>query len=223
MAAPEDAQELLAIYDYYVKETAITFEYETPSVEEFRGRIEAVLERFPYIVAEEEYDRFMADSCDKPYACDNDSFADSLVAEVGGGSDDLRRDLGRGKHRRILGYAYASPFHARKAYQWCAEMSIYVRKDERGRGLGRLLYEDLERRLKEMGYLNLNACIGYPEAEDEHLTFASVRFHERMGYSMVGEFHKCGFKFGRWYNMVWMEKLIGEHTDNPGEIECKSV
>ncbi len=197
MAAPEDSQELLDIYDYYVKETAITFEYETPSVEEFRGRIEKVLERFPYIVVEE-----------VTYG----------VVDAAGNSDDSGIEAGRKQRRRILGYAYASLFHARKAYQWCAEMSIYVRSDERGRGIGRLLYEDLERRLKEMGYLNLNACIGYPEAEDEHLTFASVRFHERMGYSMVGEFHKCGFKFGRWYNMVWMEKLIGEHTDTPGEI-----
>ena len=187
MAAPEDSQELLDIYDYYVKETAITFEYETPSVEEFRDRIRKVLERFPYIVVEEETDN------------------------PGEKSEVQNR-------RRILGYAYASPFHVRKAYQWCVEMSIYVRNDARGRGLGRLLYEDLERRLKDMGFLNLNACIGYPEVEDEHLTFASVRFHEKMGYSMVGEFHKCGFKFGRWYNMVWMEKLIGEHTDSPGEI-----
>ena len=51
-ATPEDAKALVAIYDYYVKETAITFEYETPSVEEFRGRIEKVLTKYPYIVVE---------------------------------------------------------------------------------------------------------------------------------------------------------------------------
>lgn len=66
--------------------------------------------------------------------------------------------------------------------------------------------------------LNLNACIGYPETEDEYLTKDSVRFHTHMGYSMVGEFHKCGYKFGRWYNMVWMEKLIGEHADQPEPV-----
>lgn len=38
---------------------------------------------------------------------------------------------------------------------------------------------------------------------------------KRMGYSIVGEFHKCGYKFNRWYNMVWMEKTIGEHPDKP--------
>ncbi len=180
MAVPGDVRELLSIYDYYVKETAITFEYETPSEEEFRGRIEKVLERYPYLVAEE-----YASGSDMP---------------------------------RIVGYAYASPFHPRDAYQWCAEMSIYIDKDIRGRGLGALLYDELEKRLKDMGVLNLNACIGYPDNEDEHLTFGSVKFHEKMGYSMVGEFHKCGYKFGRWYNMVWMEKLIGEHIDEPARI-----
>lgn len=183
MAVPEDAQELLSIYDYYVKETAITFEYETPSVSEFAGRIEKVLEKYPYLVAE----------------------------------TDASFDL-QGK-RRIVGYAYASDFHVREAYKWCAEMSIYLDHNLRGNGIGRALYNELENRLKNMGMLNLNACIGYPDTEDEHLTFASVRFHEKMGYSMVGEFHKCGFKFDKWYNMVWMEKLVGEHTDTPPKID----
>jgi phosphinothricin acetyltransferase len=218
MAAPEDSQELLDIYDYYVKETAITFEYETPSVEEFRDRIRKVLERFPYIVVEEESDDQGNESGAEICEAEKESFTRESATASTGAIDGPGARSTCEKSRRILGYAYASPFHVRKAYQWCVEMSIYVRSDARGRGLGRLLYEDLERRLKDMGFLNLNACIGYPEAEDEHLSFASVRFHEKMGYSMVGEFHKCGFKFGRWYNMVWMEKLIGEHTDNPGEI-----
>lgn len=64
------------------------------------------------------------------------------------------------------------------------------------------------------GILNLNACIGYPREEDAYLTRDSVRFHEKLGYRMVGEFHQCGYKFGRWYDMVWMEKIIGEHRDN---------
>ena len=173
-ATLEDAKALVDIYAYYVKETAITFEYEVPSVSEFRSRIETILKKFPYIVVEDD--------------------------------------------KEILGYAYASAFHERQAYQWCAEMSIYLKKDLRRCGLGRMLYEELEKELLALGYLNLNACIGYPDEEDEHLTFDSVRFHEKMGYSMVGEFHKCGYKFGRWYNMVWMEKLIGDHTDSPMPI-----
>ena len=65
-----------------------------------------------------------------------------------------------------------------------------------------------------MGILNLYACIGYPEVEDEYLTKNSALFHQHMGYRKVGEFHRCGYKFGRWYHMVWMEKIIGEHSEN---------
>ena len=167
MATPDDAQALVEIYDYYVKETAITFEYETPSVEEFRGRIEKVLQNYPYIVIE--------------------------------------------NGKEILGYAYASTFKPRDAYQWSVELSIYLQKDARRAGLGRMLYEELERRLKDQGILNLYACIGYPDVEDEHLKLDSVKFHEKLGFSMIGKFNKCGYKFGTWYSMVWMEKLIGEH------------
>lgn len=180
-ATCEDAKELLRIYDYYVRETAITFEYVTPSLEEFQGRIKGTIEKFPYLVVEEK-----------------------------------ESDTESG---RTLGYAYASAFHVREAYKWCVEMSIYLDKDSHGRGLGRMLYEELEKQLWEMGYLNLNACISFPDKEDEYLTLGSVKFHEKMGYSMVGEFHKCGFKFGIWYNMVWMEKLIGDHTLTPPQLK----
>jgi phosphinothricin acetyltransferase len=57
----------------------------------------------------------------------------------------------------------------------------------------------------------MNACITYTDSEDEYLTNASMRFHERLGYNLVAHFHKCGKKFDRWYDMIWMEKHIGEH------------
>ncbi|MBQ0052669.1 MAG: N-acetyltransferase [Treponema sp.] len=112
-----------------------------------------------------------------------------------------------------VGYAYASTFKDREAYDWCIETSIYVHKDLKRSGIGRALLEELELRLKNQGILNSNACIAKAEVEDEYLTNDSIFFHEKMGYSLVGEFHKCGKKFGRWYNMVWMEKFLGEHTD----------
>ncbi len=167
-ATPDDAEELLGIYSYYVMNTAITFEYEVPSVSEFRERITNTLKKFPYIVAEE-----------------------------------------KGK---IVGYAYASPFKARAAYEHSIETSIYVAKDARQQGIGSALLARLEEILKKQNVLNVNACIAVPEEEDEYLTFGSVRFHEARGYSLVGTFHKCGYKFDRWYNMVWMEKMVGEHV-----------
>ena len=171
VAEEKDAATLLEIYSYYVEKTAITFEYETPSIEEFTHRIHDIKAKYPYIVAEE--------------------------------------------NGEILGYAYGSAFHPRAAYGWCAEMSIYVRHDRRGSGAGGRLYRALESLLAEMGILNLNACIAVAPKEDEYLTSASVDFHRHFGYKRVGEFHRCGYKFNRWYNMVWMEKMIGEHKGNP--------
>jgi L-amino acid N-acyltransferase YncA len=169
IADTEDAVELLKIYRPYVTDTAISFEYKVPTVQEFAGRIENILKKYPY-----------------------------LVAECAG---------------EIIGYAYAAPFKERAAYDWSVETTIYIRMDCRQSGVGRKLYIKLEELLKKQGVLNMNACIAWPEKEDERLTMASIYFHEKLGYQMVGKFHKSGYKFNRWYDMVWMEKLIGAHTD----------
>ncbi len=166
-AAVEDAGRLLEIYAYYVQNTAISFEYDVPSVAEFQDRIRNTLKKYPYLVLEE---------------------------------DGL-----------IQGYSYAGVFKGRAAYDHCCEVTIYVDRSAKGRGYGRLLYEALEKELKAAGILNLYACIGVPDVEDEYLTRNSEQFHRHLGYTTVGEFHQCGYKFGRWYNMIWMEKMIGEH------------
>ncbi len=163
IAEAADAAHLLAIYAPYVEHTAISFEYETPSEEEFRNRIEKTLRSYPY-----------------------------LVGEAKG---------------TIVGYAYASAFKERKAYQWAVETSIYLKEGEHAKGYGRQLYEALEAYLKMQNVLNLNACIVYPHPE-------SVAFHERLGYRLIGHFTKCGYKFGKWYDMIWMEKMLGEHLEN---------
>lgn len=173
-AAIADAGRLLEIYDYYVKNTAITFEYETPSLEEFRSRMRNTMEKYPYLV----------------------------IVEDGS----------------IQGYAYAGAFHSRAAYGWCAETTIYLDHNAQKQGLGRKLYEALETALRSMGICNMYACIGYPDREDAYLTKNSAEFHNHMGFEQIGEFHQCGFKFGRWYHMIWMEKLIGSHSDNPAPV-----
>lgn len=113
----------------------------------------------------------------------------------------------------VQGYAYAGPFKARAAYARSAELSIYLDRAARGRGLGARLYEALEAEMRARGFMNLYACIADPVAEDEYLTHGSERFHRRMGFTLAGRFHRCAWKFGRWYNMIWMEKLISEHTE----------
>ena len=119
----------------------------------------------------------------------------------------------------ILGYAYASAFHSRAAYDWAVEVSLYVNRDRRRTVIGGAPYEALERVLSVQNILNLNACIAYPEKENEYLTRDSVAFHQHFGYEMVGEFHQCGYKFNRWYNMVWMEKHIGAHVENQAKVK----
>ena len=112
----------------------------------------------------------------------------------------------------IVGYAYAGTFKNRTAYDHSVELTIYLSPGERGHGTGRKLYKALENALSSMGIINLYACIGDPIIEDEHLTHNSENFHAHLGFTKVGTFHKCGRKFGRWYNMIWMEKIIGQHT-----------
>ena len=167
MADTRDAQEMLDIYEPYVKDTAITFEYEPPTLEEFCGRIKRTLEKYPWLAA------------------------------VDGG--------------RIAGYSYVSPFKDRAAYDWAVETTIYIRPEYKGQGIGRLLYGKLEAILKEQHILNLNACIVFPHPE-------SIAFHEKMGYKINAHFHKCGYKFDTWHDMIWMEKMLGEHPTQPMSI-----
>lgn len=175
IARPQDARALAAIYRPYVEQTAISFECEAPTATAMLRRMEDVLTRYPY-----------------------------LVAERGGD---------------LLGYAYAHPFIGRAAYDWSAEMTIYLRMDARRAGIGGQLYRTLEDLLRDMGVLNLNACIGYPQTDDDpYLTTNSVDFHKHLGYEWVGRFHDSGSKFGRWYDMVWMEKLLAPHQTPPTPI-----
>ena len=109
---------------------------------------------------------------------------------------------------RVLGYAYASRFHPRAAYDWSVEVSIYLGRNERRRGIGRRLYESLEQCLLAQGVLTAYSCIAHAPEPDEYLDHASIRFHERMGYRLTGTFPSCGFKFDRWFGMVWMEKRL---------------
>ena len=120
----------------------------------------------------------------------------------------------------IKGYAYASRFRVRKAYDWSVESSIYVHKDCRHQNVGSVLLAEFERLLSLQGILNVNASITTScDPNDKYVTNASRHFHEKHGYRFVGEFQKCGFKFNRWYNMMWMEKFIGNHTENQPSIK----
>lgn len=114
----------------------------------------------------------------------------------------------------IVGYAYAGPIGERGAYRYSVEMSIYVAHDHKRQGIGRTLYEALEKELTARGFLNAYAIIAAPPQPDAHLTFDSIRFHEHQGYQKVAHLHQCGRKFDSWYDVVWMEKFLSTHTDS---------
>ncbi len=167
-ATADDAEALREIYSYYVLNTAISFEYTVPSIDEFRGRISETLKKYPYLVLESQ--------------------------------------------GAVVGYAYAGPFKTREAYKYSVETTIYLKNGLQKKGFGKALIETLEKELSLMGYTNANACIAYTQAEDEYLNNNSMQFHEHMKYTFVGRFNKCAYKFDRWYDMIWMEKIIGEHN-----------
>ena len=102
---------------------------------------------------------------------------------------------------QILGYAYASAPYTIAAYRWCAEPSIYLRPEAKGRGIGKKLYQVLEWILDKQGYQILYALVTTENTE-------SIRFHEKMGYERRVDFPNCGYKFNRWLGLVWMEKRI---------------
>lgn len=178
IAKIEDADKLLKIYSYYVTNTAISFEWNVPSLQDFSERIANTLKKYPYIVAE----------------------------------------INQNNQKKIIGYAYAGAFKTRTAYDWSVETSIYVDKDFRHCGVGKLLLERLEQLLQKQNFLNVNACIAFTEKESEYLTNDSYKFHQKMGYTLVGTFHKCGYKFDEWFDMIWMEKIIGKHIQNQPKI-----
>lgn len=109
---------------------------------------------------------------------------------------------------KIVGYAYTSPFKSRAAYQWAVETSIYVDVDYKGNGIGKALYDKLEEITKQQNIINLYACItaGNPQ---------SIAFHKHFGYQQTAYFTNCGYKFNQWHDVLWMEKMLGEHPFAP--------
>ena len=102
---------------------------------------------------------------------------------------------------KILGYAYGSAPFERDAYRWCAEDSVYLLPEARGRGIGSKLCLALEKVLEFQGYRRIYALI---TAENT----GSIAFHERLGYTLRSELPDAGLKFGRWIGVVWMDKAL---------------
>lgn len=109
---------------------------------------------------------------------------------------------------RFAGYAYASRFRTRTAYQWTAETTVYVADWARKRGVARGLYTSLLECCRVIGHRTAVGVIGLPNEP-------SVRFHLAMGFVEVGVFHRCGYKFNQWQDAGWYERAIDAYEMMP--------
>ena len=104
----------------------------------------------------------------------------------------------------IVGYAYATKYKERSAYDWTVETSVYIQQDVHAQGYGKRLYTALEQALKAQGIVTMLACITYPND-------LSIAFHKKMGFEHVAHFEKLGYKFNAWRDIVWMKKVINPY------------
>lgn len=108
----------------------------------------------------------------------------------------------------VAGYAYASAFRDRAAYQWSVEVSAYVAAHARAKGVGRSLYEVLLGLLALQGFRSAYAGITLPND-------ASVALHTSVGFTSVGVYRNVGFKNGAWHDVAWYERVIAPHDASP--------
>lgn len=105
---------------------------------------------------------------------------------------------------RVLGFGYFAPFRPRSAYRFTAEDSVYVRDDIRGQGVGKALVAELLVRAEAKGIRQMVAVIGDSE------NVGSIGLHVSLGFRQVGVLKAVGMKFGRWVDVVQMQKALGE-------------
>ena len=113
---------------------------------------------------------------------------------------------------QILGYVYCQPYRERLAYQWAVEVTIYLAPAGQGKGLGRLLYETMEKLLCLQGVTMAYSCI---TVGNDH----SIKMHEAVGYRLIGTFTNSGYKNGQWLDTVWLEKQLQPCPKQPDNIK----
>ncbi len=163
-ATENDAESLLKIYEPYITNTTITFEYDVPTAEAFAGRIRETAAAFPYLV------------------CEQDGV--------------------------IMGYAYAHRIRERAAYDWDAELSIYLAQGTHGHGVGTTMLACLIDLLELQGLRHLYSCVTLPNEK-------SIRMQRRLGFADAGVWHDSGWKFDGWHDVAWLEKHIGSGKPQP--------
>ncbi len=158
-ATAEDAVACAEIYAPYVRDSAVSFEFEPPTVADMAARIEAALATHAWLVLEDD--------------------------------------------GRVVGYAYGSTFNARAAYDWSTSVSVYTGPGSRRTGAGRALYTALLDRLAARGYRTALAGVALPNE-------ASLGLHAAMGFEPVGTYRRVGWKLGRWHDVTWLQRPLGD-------------
>lgn len=120
-----------------------------------------------------------------------------LVAEQGG---------------ELLGYAYAGPFRPRPAYRYCVEDSVYLAPGAMGRGTGRLLLAELIARCEALGLRQMLAVVG------DSANLGSIRLHQSLGFQQTGVMTSVGWKFGRWLDVVMLQRALGRGDQGLPEV-----
>jgi len=116
----------------------------------------------------------------------------------------------------VLGYAYGSSHRSRPAYQWSAEVSVYLDPRVQRRGAGRALYLVLLEILRRQGYANAYAGITLPNP-------ASVGLHAAVGFSSIGVFSRIGYKFGQWHDVEWMQLRLHDEFEPSEPLPAETV
>ena len=113
---------------------------------------------------------------------------------------------------KVIGYGYAHRHMERAAYQWNAELSIYIDQNHLRGGIGKKMYQLLMDILVLQNVRNVYGCVTVPNAPSEKL-------HQHFGFSKVGTYHNSGYKCGKWHDVAWFEKTIGTYDLPPAPFK----
>ncbi len=187
----EDLPRVQEIYAHHVRNGLASFEETPPDLAEMTRRFEATAARnLPYLTAE---------------AGPRQGVGPEILGPEILGPEILGPE--------ILGYAYAGPYRPRPAYRFSVENSVYVAPGLEGRGVGRVLLEELIARCTALGLRQMIAVVG----DSGHLP--SIAFHESLGFTRIGVLRAVGFKFGRWVDSVILQLALGDGDETLPEQE----
>jgi phosphinothricin acetyltransferase len=164
IASTKDTASILEIYEPFITDTSITFEFDVPTESDFKERISNIQKKYPWI-----------------------------VCEIDG---------------NIAGYAYASSYNERAAYDWSVDLSIYINPSYQKKKIGKSLYYALLEILKLQGFCNAVSLVTVPNENSEKL-------HKSFGFKEIGVFENIGFKFEEWKDVRWLGLKIQEYPECP--------